>query len=326
MQRKRFKRFLTGTISILLLASLIGVTQRQAIHDWLKLYGYQPPASVVQLSNDITLTDKARKVFYVNHPAIEDSQTFNTACKNRDQHTSVLGCYHPVDHGIFVFHVADQRLAGVDQVTAAHEMLHAAYDRLSTGDRKRVDAMLQDFYANGLQDDRIKSIIAVYQKTEPNDVVNEMHSIFGTECSQLPPDLEAYYTQYFVNRTKVAKYASDYQDEFSSRQTLVSDYDTRLKTMKQQLDDSIAELASEEAEISSLKAQMDRETNANDIDAYNADVPVYNAKIDTYNALVVSTKSLMSIYNQTVVTRNQLALQVNDLAHSIDSTFQPITK
>jgi len=326
MQHKRLKRFLTGSLFVLLLACLLAVTQRQAIHDWSRLYGYTPPSSVVQLVDDITVTDKARHILYVNHPAIEDRQTFNAACHNLDAHTSVLGCYHPVDHGIYVFHITDQRLAGVDQVTAAHEMLHAAYDRLSSKERTRVNAMLQDYYDHGLQDARIKSIIGVYQKTEPNDVVNEMHSIFGTECGTLSPGLEAYYTQYFQNRAKVAKYASDYQDEFTSRQTLVADYDSRITTMKQQLNDNIARLGTQEAQIIALKAQMDRDTSNNNIDIYNANVPIYNAKIDAYNILVTTTKALMATYNQTITTRNQLALQVNDLSHSIDSTFQPISK
>jgi hypothetical protein len=264
--------------------------QHQAVFDWVRLSNYTPPASVSQLSDEIMLTSKAQKLFYVNHPAVEDRESFSKACSNRGEHTIVLGCYHPVDRGIFIFHVSDERLNGVDQVTAAHEMLHAAYDRLGGRQRSRIDAMLQDYYKSGLYDERIKTIMAAYQKTEPNDVVNEMHSIFGTEVSVLPSSLEEYYSQYFRDRSRVVGYASDYQGEFTSRQTRVTDYDARLKTMKEQINGNSDSLERQQADITALRARLDSDRNSGNIEAYNANVPVYNDRIDSYNYLINSTK------------------------------------
>ncbi len=82
-------------------------------------------------------------------------------------------------------------------------MLHAAYNRLNSADKSRIDNSLQKYYQHTLTDQRIKNIIAAYKKTEPNDLVNEMHSIFGTEVAELPPELETYYKQYFSNRSVV---------------------------------------------------------------------------------------------------------------------------
>jgi len=310
----------------LLLVLAAAFWQQQNIRDWIQLYGYNAPTPVVQLADQIQLAPQARRMFYVNHPALQDRSAFNVSCSSHGEQTIVLGCYHPVNRGIFVFRVSDDRLQGVDQVTAAHEMLHAAYDRLSSHDRTHVDALLQNFYDTKLTDPRIKSVIDSYRQTEPNDVVNEMHSVFGTEVGTLTPELETYYHRYFIDRAKVVQYASDYQAEFTTRQNQVATYDDQLETMKNQIDMNNAQLKTQENQITAFRKQMDAQRSSGDIDIYNNNVPIYNHQIDAYNALITSTRNLISSYNQLVVTRNQLALQVTDLAHSIDSSYQPINQ
>lgn len=309
-------------VMFLLLAT--GFWQQQNIRDSIKLYGYQAPAPVVRLADDVDMTDSARRMFYVNHPELQDRAEFNSSCSSRGEQTIVLGCYHPVDRGIFLFHVGDPRLLGVEQVTAAHEMLHAGYDRLSRGERNRINGLLQDYYDTRLSDSRIKSVIDSYRKTEPNDVLNEMHSIFATESAELPAELEEYYKQYFGDRKKVVTFASTYQAEFATRQSRVAEYDRQLETMKQEIEINNQKLETQEFKITEYRRQMDSQRSSGDIAAYNANVPTYNRQVEAYNALISSTRTLIATYNQTVAVRNELALQVTELAHSIDSTYQDI--
>ncbi len=103
------------------------ITKRDAIYDWWRLHDYAPPAAAVQFADDTTMTAKARTLFYINHPKLEQSVAFNGECPNNSEKAIVLGCYHPNQNGIFLFMVNDKTLSGVEQVTAAHEMLHAAY-------------------------------------------------------------------------------------------------------------------------------------------------------------------------------------------------------
>lgn len=215
-------RLRRGITNLVLVASLIavpvvGLTQRDKIYDWAKLRNYTPSIAVTNLATANSMNDKARHLFYVNHPQlVGDSNTFRADCTVTEQ-TIVLGCYHPKQQGIFVYNVSDARLAGIQEVTAAHEMLHAAYDRLSSKDKESVDKMLQDFYDNDLKDQRVLDTIAAYKKSEPNDVVNEMHSVFGTEVANLPVPLEMYYKRYFDDRSKVISYSQKYEGEFTSR-------------------------------------------------------------------------------------------------------------
>jgi flagellar biosynthesis chaperone FliJ len=307
---------------------LIGLVfyQRQNIFDWWKLQSYETPASISALANEVTMTDYAEKVFYVNQPAVTPKANFSEFCpKNGGERTIVLGCYHPKQNGIYLLQVTDKRLNGVEQVTAAHEMLHAAYDRLSSDERERVDAMLMDYYDNGLNDKRISDTIDSYKQSEPNDVVNEMHSIFGTEIDVLPVELEVYYRQYFEKRSAVVAFAVDYQDEFTSRQKIVEAADAQLSIMKAQIDELNADLKTKQSEISSAQANLN-ELRATDVAAYNAAVPAYNRLIDAYNSEIQQLRNLITRYNELVNSRNATAGEADELTRELSSDVAPINR
>lgn len=324
----QFHRFLTLSIALVIwFVVLMGVlVYRTNITDWWKLRGYDAPAKISMISSQDTMTDYAQKIFYVNHPqVIGQASRFNSECPtSKAEQTIVLGCYHPNQNGIYIYSVTDARLDGVEQVTAAHEMLHAAYDRLSQNERSQVDRQLSDFYANGLQNDRIRKTIEAYKQTEPNDLVNEMHSIFGTEVRSLPPALEQHYKKYFGNRLQVVGYAEKYQSEFISRQDAVTSYDSQLKALKSQIDALEADLKSRQASITQQQKELLALRNSGDVNAYNSAVPAYNASIDSYNSGVQRAKALVAQYNQMVVARNSIALEESKLAQSLNSNAQTI--
>jgi uncharacterized protein YdaU (DUF1376 family) len=327
MQHKRFStlRLLLGVAAFLSVV-LLFVGNLQAFTDYLKLRTYSAPGDVATLAGQTTMTDYGRKLFYVNHPALADRSSFNGACNSRGEHTIVLGCYKSVDRGIYLFDVSDARLNGVEQVTAAHEMLHAAYDRLSSKEKADIDEQLQNFYEHQVTDKRIRDTIAAYQVSEPNDVQNEMHSIFATEMTTLPPELDRYYRKYFTDRQKVVQYANSYQSEFTSRQDKITAYDRQLADLKDSIDSATTELSRREGEISAMQRQMNSLKGADSIDEYNALVPAYNAKVDQYNAMIKSTQSNISRYNSIVQDRNALATEIRGLTQSISSQLTQISQ
>lgn len=302
------------------------LTNQQYIRDEISLYGYEPSQEVKSLAEQTSMTDSARRVFYVNHPSIEAKPSFVSACNANREHTIVLGCYHSKQAGIYILDVTDERLLGVKPVTAAHEMLHAEYDRLSYSERNRIDNLLQDYYQNQLKDDRIKQTIEAYRTTEPNDLINEMHSIFATEISNLPNELEAYYQRYFNNRQAVVALAESYQAEFVSRQAKVAEYDQQLKEWLPQIEAENAYLDAESKAIEQQRMQMENwKQNAN-TRAYNAAVPAYNARVNNYNARVVEQRKLVQKYNDLVEVRNNLQVEVDELIQAISSSNIPVTK
>jgi hypothetical protein len=305
--------------------SALAVLNQQNIYDWYRLRGYSAPAPISQLAQQSAFSSQATKVFYVNRPQLQQKTTFIASCPSsvREQ-TIVLGCYHGNQRGIFLLDVTDQRLNGVEQVTAAHEMLHAAYDRLSNSERAKIDGMLQQYYKTGLKDERIKSTIEAYKKTEPNDLVNEMHSIFATEIPQLPADLEAYYKQYFTDRKQVVGFAARYQSEFSSRHAAVERADAQLSALKEQIEQGQKKLRTTQAEIEARKQALVEARDQNNVAQYNAGVPAYNALVDRYNVEVRAVQVQIRTYNQLVNERNAIALEEGELINELKSNVDTI--
>ena len=111
-----------------------GFSNSQSIRDWWVLRSFSPSNEIVSLADDTGMSDQGRQKFYVSQPELNSRASFNDNCPFPDR-SLVLGCYASLR--IYIFDVDDPQLEGVEEVTAAHEMLHAVYDRLSTGDRDR---------------------------------------------------------------------------------------------------------------------------------------------------------------------------------------------
>ncbi len=295
---------------------------QQRIIDWWKLRGYTAPNVVAALATDNTMTDYARHLFYVNKPSIASGSAFTHQCPKGGEKTVILGCYIGGDNGIWLYDVTDTRLNGVEEVTAAHEMLHAAYGRLSTSERQQVNAWLQDYAANGLTDQRVKDTIAAYRLTEPDQIDNEMHSIFATEVAALPAPLENYYRRYFTDRAKVTAYTARYQGEFTSRSNQVAVYDAQMTKLKETIDANQASIQSQGKALEATRAEMDALRRSN-VTAYNASVAGYNQAVDAYNALLAQTKDAIAEYNDIVDKRNAVALEEQQLAQALSADSVP---
>lgn len=315
---------------IIVFLALLGVlaavsTNRQGIQDWIKLRGYTAPASVAQLADSDTMTAYARRVFYVNEPQIDGKDVFGPKCPSGTEQTVVLGCYKGGQSGIILLQVTDPRLQGVEQVTAAHETLHAIYERLSPSKRQQVDAWLNDYFNHQLRDQTIIDQINSYKQTEPKDLANEMHSIIGSEVGNLPPVLEEYYRQYFADRSVIVGYYNQYQEEFTSRQDKIKQDDAQLSALKAQIDSAEADLKTKEDALASKRNQLDTLRSSGQIQAYNAGVPSYNSSVNAYNAEVVGLRNLIDQYNNLVDERNSIALETQQLTSEITSDTQPIS-
>lgn len=327
MTSRRFRSLFGLTVLIVLLVALAFTLLRPyAVSDWLRLRGYQPPVETVSLADDTTMTTGARHLFYVNHAKVEDKTTFRQACPKYDNQTIVIGCYQGGQRGIHILAVDDERLNGIEEVTAAHEVLHAAFERLKASEKQRIEGLLQDYADNGLRDDRIKAALKSYEVSEPGQQFNEMHSIFGTEIVELPAELEAYYARYFESRKTVAGFASRYQQAFTSRQAAIAQYDKDLKAQSAKIKSNTEALERQESEIESDRGRLDSYQATNSIDAYNQGVEPFNAKVGAYNDTLVQTRRLVIQYNALVAERNAIASQTVALQQAIDSSSLPASQ
>jgi hypothetical protein len=295
-----------------------GFWQRQNLFDWWQLHGYQAPASVAQLASNTTMSDKGRRIFYVQHPAVQEKATFYVSCEEGET-AVVLGCYKP-NKGIYLLKVDDTRLAGVEEVTAAHEMLHAAYARLDVPTRNHINNLLEQTY-KGLTDPNITQKIDLYKQSGA-DIDNELHSILGTEAANLPDELETYYSQYFSNRHKIVSYAAQYLAVFTDRKNRVDQLDAQLSDIENQVIANNASLDAQEKAINTESNRLDSLLRNNQIDEYNQGVAAYNQSLQPFRALLAQTKALVAQYKTLLAERNQVAAEAQELSRALDSRIQ----
>lgn len=263
MSRPKNRRvsWLGWVISALLIIGSVWLwTERQYVVDAIQYYQYEPTAPVRQVAGDAGLTDDALFTFYATRPAVESSQSFNQHCQRREADSPILGCY--TTNRIYIFDVTDERLDGIKVVTAAHELLHAEYDRLADSEKKRLEPLLKAEYEK-IADANLEARMAYYEKTEPGQSINELHSIIGTESESINPELERHYAKFFSDRAGLVK--------------LHEQVDGRFKSL------------SDEANALVTRIEKLAFTINNDTKTYNEDIASLNRSVDTFNSRASQT-------------------------------------
>lgn len=227
-------------ISLLFTIFILGsgawlVLNRQYVSDIIVAQQYEMPRDMQEIATTIQLTPRGSFLLDASRAQIAEKDTFNTKCQKREQNSIVLGCYiHPNE--LYVYNVIDDRLDGVKQTTTAHELLHAVYERLSDSEKVTINAAIEQALPEILRaNPSLKKRIALYDRIEPGERLNELHSIIGTEVANLPAELEMHYVLIFKNRAAVVNYAEKYTDVFLDLQEQQSTILTNLKNMAQDI-------------------------------------------------------------------------------------------
>jgi hypothetical protein len=319
---QRLKRYFG--IATVVAVIIIGMRFAQDLEDWSKLLKYQPSAEIAKLATATTMTDTARRLFYVNQPTIETRKSALNLCKSTE-HTVVLGCYVP-SKGIFLQAVTDPRLQGVMEVTAAHEMLHVVYQRMSIVEQTQMGKQLQSVLSK-LDSPRILKLVQTYSDQDPKSVNNELHSILGTEVQNLSPELEAHYRQYFTDRSTLVALSERYEGVFTALRDKAKSLTQELERRKSALEQLTTQVNQEADAVESERSNLQSEIVANRQSDYSFRVTAFNNRVQNYNQLVAQLKEQSAAYNQMVIEHNSLALEEKSLVESLENkSVQQVTR
>lgn len=250
-QRRNQGSWLWKWLAVLVL--LLGVgwlyDHRQWLIDWQAAQRFQLSTEISTMQQRLELTERADLVLRASQPVLQTSEQFNQNCPRQEVTSYILGCY--VENRIYVYQVDSEELDGANEVTLAHEFLHAAYQRLDDGERDKVDRLLQADYRR-LQTEELSSRMRMYQRTEPDQFENELHSILATEFRDLSSELEQYYQRYFKNRLAVVALHEQYNDKFIEKQQ-------RMDQLEAEIDQLTAKYQTEAAAFSADANSLDNE-------------------------------------------------------------------
>lgn len=278
----------------------------QYAHDAYVAWSEPIPDRVAAIARATGMSEEGELVYRASTPAVEDDADFNQHCTLEGG--AVLGCYS--SGVIYVYDVTDSRLAGTVEVTAAHEMLHAAYERLPRDERTRVDALVAAYVATIPADDPVYADLSLYPDAQ---LADEWHSRLGTEFADLGAELESHYARYFDDRSLVLALHEQATALFRELQAQIDALVAEIDALDPVLDARIAAyeaaLADYNADVASFNAradngdfatqeQFDRERNAllARSAALDAEYAEIDAQITYYNGLVAQLTALDADY------------------------------
>lgn len=324
------KKLLSFVASLTLVAIIAGsiwvVLNRQYLQDQYMVAQFKPNAAITTLVQNTKFSSQGTFYFYATHPELNTAEKFNESCEKQEAGSAILGCY--TNGRIYIYDVPDERLNGIEEVTAAHEMLHAAYARLSDEERARVDRLLETAYTR-LKTTELEKRMKYYDHTEPGESLNELHSILPTEFRDLGPELEEYYKKYFDDRSLIVSFHEKYQQVFHDLEMQSANLKTQLDQLNAQIatrtDSYEASRTSLEAEAAALDSsyQSLNRSDAAAVNAYNARVQAYNAQLASLRAAYEEITYLVAEYNQLVKQYNSVVTSQRELNQKIDSTTPP---
>lgn len=314
--------------SIVVSLCLIGaaawvVLNRQFLIDQVTVWQYQPTDQIAQLATDAKMSDRGRFLFYASEPRLDGTQAFNEACKRQEEGNAILGCY--TNGRVFVYDVKDERLDGVKEVTAAHEMLHAAYDRLSSGERQALAVELEAAYKS-VTNDALAKRMEYYARTEPGQRANELHSILATEFDTLPDALEEYYQNYFTDRKAVVALHGQYSDKFASLADNTATLRTQLETLSSEI---AAESKQYEEAITVLNGRIENfnaRAGAGSFasrEQFSAERSMLMQEADALTQRRASINTKVDEYERLRLQYNGLVDESNSMQQALDSSLAP---
>lgn len=299
---------------------------RQYIQDWQAVQSFTPTAEVAAIPERSSMSDKGAFLFYASHPSISDASEFNHQCARRETSSAILGCYDGVH--IYLYHIKNPELNGMTEVTAAHEMLHAAWKRLGDNERARLETHLEAVY-DRLKTADLEERMAYYERQQPGERTNELHSILGTEFHALDPYLEEHYSRYFTNRQVIVSLHKKY--------VTVSDTLRRQsETLRQEIETLVKALNTDIAAHNMTVSQLEAEVTMHNGKATSIDTadPVAVQQYNMAQTSLMARRTQLqrdeealaqrqNIYQQKVAEYNKLVIRSETLVNSMDSLKSP---
>ena len=275
MKSRSLKTVIAMLVGAAVLLGANWLLERRILQDWVAGWSYAPSAAVAEIEGALELTGTGARIWAATNPTLEEAEAFNEYCDSHDTEIAVLGCYAPDDSKIYIYLITDETLRDANKTTAAHELLHAVWDRLSEGEREEVAGWLDALYESDP-----KWFEAELESYANDEWTEEMYTRAATKRRELPEELEEHYGKYFEDRAQVVQYYENYQEP--------------LNELNAELDARWAELDELDVAIEAERAE------------YLAALDGYNARVERFNACAETA----GCFTQTTFDQQRRSLEV----------------
>ena len=314
LQKKSGLGWVIAVVLVVIVATVV-VLNRAWIYDWVRGVSYRSSSEMVTIRDKLQLTGAGEFLFNAVQPELNVAEEFNENCRNDESEIAVLGCYTAGD--IYIYNIDAAELDGIRELTAAHELLHAKWARMSDDEKVAlVEPLARTFEANqSFLADEINS----YDVSEKQE---ELYVRAGTEVKDLPVALEKHYAEIFKDQDAVVDFYNSYIKVFREIKAQMEELANEMEALQAEIDGKMAnyetELAALEVDIANFNSCAEtvgcfssewefyvkrnmlvaRENNLNALnDEINNLIDTYNVKVNEYNANVLESRKLQNMIN-----------------------------
>lgn len=312
---------ISAVAMVLVLLGVFVYLNRVNIYDWFSAISYQASAEVAAVQSKISLTDRAKLIFSATHPQLESRETFNDNCDAHTTEVSVLGCYSAGQ--IHIYDIKSTDLAGVIESTAAHELLHAVWERMSESDKSRIGRALTEVYNDSKYHDMLADDLDSY---DPINRVDELHSRVGTQIADLPDALEEHYARYFSDQDEIVAFYDSYITPFRELDKEIQAIEEDLEKIGKEIDEKTAEYYKKAETLSREIEEFNRCANTEGCFSSNAAFLARRNELlgvqDGLENLFNQTNDIVNHYNSLVAEYNSHILRGKELEKAMNSNSE----
>lgn len=318
---KKAKKITSAICIIIILAcGVYFLLEQDFMQDRLTAWSFNPTPEVAALEEKLNLTNDGKLIFNASTPVLESREDFNEHCDSHEREISILGCY--TNRKIYLYDIKTDELPGVVESTAAHELLHAIWERLSTSEQNAIKSELDQVYKDNY--DMLSKDLEVYDADEYTD---ELYVRAATQIANLPSKLEEHYAKYFNDQDAIVAYYDSYIAPFKKLEAEMNTLEQELEELGATIDQKTAEY---ETRANSLSLAVDEFNNcANTVNCFSSQY-TFNirrnellAEQSALDALYDELNSDIDVYNQKVEKYNSNLLRTQNLENAINSNVDP---
>ena len=308
--------FLIASTILLTLTAFI-VTNFTTIKDIIIGMGYRPSGEMEEIREKLNLTGTGARIFNASLPELMEKTEFNHTCREIENESAILGCYS--DDKIYIYNIVDNELPGIRELTSAHELLHAVYKRMSSGDKNKWNDILSQVYENN------KKVMGEEIEMYPDDQRREeIYVRAGTEVKQLPEELEKHYAEVFKNQDAIVDFYESYIAVFREIEQKMDELLGQINRLGEEVSVKTADY---ENQVGELNKKVDEFNKCAETLNCFTSVSVFNreraglvAEQNSLSSLYDKIEELISKYNNLVTEYNENVLHGQALNMTINSS------
>lgn len=264
---------------------------------------YKPSdPNIIKINNEMDLSEAGTRLFYQSRPKLHDYESLLNTCRLEPKEELInYGCFDQRNEKIHILSIEDGPLLDLMYSFSAHELLHHAYQELSSGDRKIVNTELKKLWDDGVVSESLRSLLLDGYGVQVDEDLyfDELHAFVGTQTKDVGPVLSKHYDRFFNDRAAlVAKY-TEVSDLLQAQEDEINDYYKQITDMEEELENINTRLLG-------LKSRLDIGPIALGVGTYNSIVDEYNGGIETYDTIYEEYQKVFATYEQKIDDHNRL--------------------